>query len=69
MVPKVGCTAPWGELGLPRGAVRGKGRYGAAGGLEVGLSERAVRLYTIQVILDQTTLGNWYHLHQAHLPY
>jgi hypothetical protein len=35
MVPKVGCTALWGAVGLPRGA------------LEVGPSERVVRLFTI----------------------
>jgi hypothetical protein len=34
LVPKVGCTAPWGAVGLPRGA------------LEVGPSERVVRLFT-----------------------
>jgi hypothetical protein len=54
MVPKVAYAAPWGAVGLPRGAVRGKGA------LEVGPSERVVRLFTIEVILDQT-LKNWYH--------
>jgi hypothetical protein len=34
-VPKVDCTAPWGAVELPRGA------------LEVGPSERVVRLFTI----------------------
>jgi hypothetical protein len=33
LVPKVGCTVPWGAVGLPRGA------------LEVGPSERVVRWY------------------------
>jgi hypothetical protein len=44
MVPKVGCTAPWGVL-------RGKGA------LEVGPSDHAVRLFTIELTLGQT-LGN-----------
>jgi hypothetical protein len=35
LVPKVGCTAPWGVVGLPMGA------------LEVGPSERVVHLFTI----------------------
>jgi hypothetical protein len=35
VVPKVGCTAPWEAVGLPRGA------------LEAGPSERVVRLFTI----------------------
>jgi hypothetical protein len=35
VVPKVGCTAPWGAVGLPRWA------------LEVGPSKRVVRLFTI----------------------
>jgi hypothetical protein len=48
VVPKVGCTAPWGAVVLPKGA------------LEVGPSERVVYLFTIEVTLDQT-LGNWYH--------
>jgi hypothetical protein len=38
---------PLGAVGLPRGA------------LEVGPSECVVRLFTIEVTLDQT-LGNWY---------
>jgi hypothetical protein len=39
---------------LPRGTLRGKGA------LEVGPSERVVRLFTTEVILGRT-LGNWYH--------
>jgi hypothetical protein len=49
VVPKVGCTAPWGVL-------RGKG---VGEGLEVGPSERVVLLLTIQLTSDQTS-GNWY---------
>jgi hypothetical protein len=41
----MGCTAPWGAVGLPKGA------------LEV---DRVVHLLKIEVTLDQT-LGNWYH--------
>jgi hypothetical protein len=40
MVPIVGSTAPCGAVGLPRVA------------LEVGSSERVVRLFTIEVTLD-----------------
>jgi hypothetical protein len=57
VVPKVGCTALWGAMGLPKGALKGKGRQGV---LEVGPSNRIVRLFMIEVTLDQT-LGNWYH--------
>jgi hypothetical protein len=32
VVQKVGCTAPWGAVGLPRGLLRGKGVGGDAGG-------------------------------------
>jgi hypothetical protein len=39
-------------MGLPRGALRGKGA------LEVGFPERVVRLFMLEVTLDQT-LGNW----------
>jgi hypothetical protein len=44
-------------MGLRREALRDKGRQGA---LAVDPSERFVRLFTIEVTLDQT-LGNWYH--------
>jgi hypothetical protein len=54
MVPKVGCTTPWGKVGSSWGTLRGKGA------LEVGPSERDVRLFTIEVASD-LTLGNWYH--------
>jgi hypothetical protein len=54
VVPKVGCTAPWGAVGLPKGALRDRGA------LEVGPSEPVVRLFTTEVTLDQT-MGNWYH--------
>jgi hypothetical protein len=35
-------------------------RIQVGGGLEIGLSERVLRLLTIELTLDQT-LGNWYH--------
>jgi hypothetical protein len=47
VVPKVGCTAPWGAVGLCRGA------------LEVCHSKGVGHLFTIEVTLDWT-LGNWY---------
>jgi hypothetical protein len=34
--------------------------YRPLGALEVGPSELTVRLFTIEVTVDQT-LGNWYH--------
>jgi hypothetical protein len=39
------------------GALRSKGWQGA---LEVGTSGRTIRLFTIEVTLDET-MGNWYH--------
>jgi hypothetical protein len=50
----MGCSAAWGggAMLLPRGA------------LELGLSERVVRLFTIEATSDQT-LGNWYHFIKA----
>jgi hypothetical protein len=57
VVPKLGCTAPWGAMGLPKAALKGKGRRGV---LEVGTSNRIIRLFVIEVALDQI-LGNWYH--------
>jgi hypothetical protein len=53
VVPKMGSTALCG-VGLPRGALKGKEV------VEVDTSQGAVRLFTIEVNLDQT-LGNWYH--------
>jgi hypothetical protein len=32
MVPKMGFTAPWGAVGLPRGGLREKEMAGGAGG-------------------------------------
>jgi hypothetical protein len=52
----VGCTAPWGALGLPRGALRGKGRQGA---LEVGFSEPVVRFFTTEMSLDNLRDIGW----------
>jgi hypothetical protein len=50
---------PWGAVGLSGwGALGGKCR---AEGARLGPSERTVRLFSIEVTLDQT-LGNWYHL-------
>jgi hypothetical protein len=43
-----GLYSPWGAVELPKGS------------LEVGSSERVVRLFTIEVTSDQTS-GNWYH--------
>jgi hypothetical protein len=57
LVTKVGCTTPWGLVGLPRGALSGKR---VAGGLEVGPSVHIVHLLTIEVTSDET-VGNWYH--------
>jgi hypothetical protein len=65
VIPKVGCTAPWGAVGLPRGA------------LEVGPSERVVRLFTTDQITERGDLrlllsdfrpdiGKLVSLHQAH---
>jgi hypothetical protein len=45
---KGGCTAPTGAIGLPDEAP------------EVGLSERGVRSFTVEVIIDRA-LGNFYH--------
>jgi hypothetical protein len=55
VVPNMGSTAPGGRGG---GITWGRSE---AGGLEVGPSERVLRLFTIEVTLDQT-LGNWCHL-------
>jgi hypothetical protein len=57
VVPKVGSTAPWGRWDYLQGTKKQGGRQGAP---EVGPSERVVRLFTIEVTLDQT-LGNWHH--------
>jgi hypothetical protein len=50
VIPKVGCTAPW---GLPKGA------------LVADPSKRVVRSFTSEVTLDQT-LGNWIHFKPIH---
>jgi hypothetical protein len=50
-----------GSVELPRRALRGRGTAGKA--LEVGPSEHVVRLFTIEVTLDQI-LGNFYHFIQ-----
>jgi hypothetical protein len=56
VVPKVGCMASWGTMVLPNGALKEKGRQGV---LEVGRSNRIVRLFMIGVTADQM-LRNWY---------
>jgi hypothetical protein len=43
VVPKVACTAPWGVVGLPIVALRGKGAVEGAGG--VPLRERCSVIY------------------------
>jgi hypothetical protein len=43
-------------MGLPKGALKEKGRQGV---LEVGNSNRIVRLFVVAMTLDQI-LGNWY---------
>jgi hypothetical protein len=45
VVLRVGCTAPWAAVELPRGA------------LEVGSSECIVHLFMVEMTVDQT-LGN-----------
>jgi hypothetical protein len=56
VVPKVGCTPSLGVVGLPGGGAERE--EGGRGALEVGLFERDVRVFEIQV---KQTLGDWYH--------
>jgi hypothetical protein len=61
--PEIWLYRPWMKVGLPWDVLRGKGGRGA---LEVSHSEHLIRLFTIEMTVDQT-LGNWYDFIKPHL--